>query len=59
MDMTPELHTTQRDDLYAVFSSSDELASDLAELCEWLSDEPISREAAEINASRGAFAHQV
>jgi hypothetical protein len=58
MDMTPELHTTQRDDLYAVFSGSEELASDLAELCEWLSGEPIVCEATETDAPNSVFAHQ-
>jgi hypothetical protein len=58
MDMTPELHTTQRDDLYAVFSGSEELASDLAELCEWLSGEAIPCEATEMDAPNTVLAHQ-
>jgi hypothetical protein len=58
MDMTPELHTAQRDDLYAVFSGSEELASDLAELCEWLSGELIVREATEIDAQNSVLAPQ-
>jgi hypothetical protein len=50
MDMTPEPHATQRDDLYAVVGDSEELASDLAEFCEWLFDDVSPREAAEVNA---------